>query len=261
MKKLNDKQKKVLNIVITSLQIAIVLLAIILSAIIIANPNVGNAEVGKANTKLLPVLTNSMKGDKKDSFNKGDLIIAKKPKDADSLKVGDIVTYKMTIGGTNQLNTHRIVTKGTDGVGNVFFYTRGDNNTTNDLRTVYASDVLAVYKYHIKGVGSAINWLQKPTNFLLVIVLPLILLFVYNIILFVKMFMQAKLSKVQEEKDALIVDEEEIKRKAVEEYLATKKAAEEKAKDEPIVVAPEVKPVAKKAPAKAPAKKAPAKKE
>lgn len=223
MKKPNEKQKKIINIVVTSVQICVVLLAVILSAIILANPNVANAEIGKGNTKLLPVLTDSMKGDKKDSFEKGDLVIAKTPKDVNALEEGDIVTFKMSIGGTDQLNTHRIIQKAVDGDGKVRYVTKGDNTTGADA-AIAAEEVLAVYKYHLNGVGGAIAWLQIPTNFLLVIVLPLILLFIYNIILFVKMMMQAKMSKLQAEQGAaVVVDEEEIKRKAIEEYLAGKK--------------------------------------
>ena len=102
MKKLNEKQKKILNIVVTSLQIAVVLLAVILSAIVLANPNVESNKVGKVGTKLLPVLTDSMAGDRKDSFRKGDLVISKTPKNPENLKVGDIVTFKAIIDGREQ---------------------------------------------------------------------------------------------------------------------------------------------------------------
>lgn len=232
MKKLNEKQKKIINIVVTSLQICVVLLAVILSAIILANPNIANAEIGKANTKLLPVLTDSMKGDKKDSFNEGDLVVAKTPKDVNALEIGDIVTFKMKIGGVDQLNTHRIIEKATDANGKVRYVTKGDNTTGADA-AIAAEEVLAVYQYHLKGVGGAIKWLQIPTNFLLVIVLPLIALFIYNIILFVKMMMQAKLAKIQTQQgDAIAIDEEEIKRKAIEDYLASKKEASDESADE-----------------------------
>lgn len=247
MKKLNDKQKKIINIVVTALQICIVILAITLSAIILANPRVDSAEVGKGGTKLLPVLTNSMEGTEKDSFKEGDLVVAKKPKDASSLEEGDIITYKITVAGQNKLNTHRIVSKKTDGEGNVYFNTKGDNNAMNDQGFVYAKDVLAVYSFHLKGVGSAIAWLQQPTNFLLVIVLPLIILFIYNIILFVKMMMQAKMSKLQEGQGTLAVssiDEEELKRKAIEEYLASQEATKQAAD-----AAPQVEETADDAPA------------
>ncbi len=221
MKKLNEKQKQILNIVVTSLQIAVVLIAIIISAIVIANPNVANAEVGGGKTKLLPVLTNSMNGDKKDSFAKGDLVVAKTPDNPEDLKVGDIITYKFELGGVKKLNTHRIIEVKKDTANQTMYITQGDNETQSDSGSVYPEEVLAVYQYHLKGVGGAIHWLQIPTNFLLVIVLPLIVLFIYNIVLFVRMLTQARLEKVAAERG--ILDEEEIKKKAIEEYLASKK--------------------------------------
>ena len=87
---------------------------------------------------------------------------------------------------------------------------------------IYAEDVLAVYQFHLKGVGKAIFWLQKPMNFLFVIVFPLIALFIYNVIMFIRMMMQSKLEKVVEKAGVLAIDEEEIKRRAIEEYLASK---------------------------------------
>ncbi|NCA91734.1 hypothetical protein EOM82_00560 [bacterium] len=228
MKKITPKQKKILDIVVTVLQVALVVVAITISAIVIANPVISTNEVSKGTTKLLPVLTNSMDGEAKDSFAKGALVIAKKPKDVLSLEVGQIVTFVGTVNGSEALITHRIVEVISDEDGKAVTYTtHGDNNPEDMKETVNPYKVLAVYSSHLDGVGSAILWLQTPTNFLLVIVLPLVLLFVYNIIMFVRMIMQAKVEKVKE--DALgtgsnvTVDEEEIKRKAIEEYLASQK--------------------------------------
>ncbi len=237
MKKLNEKQKKIINIVVTSLQIAVVIIAIVLSVIIIANPNVENAKIGKGNTKLLPVLTNSMAGDKKDSFQKGDLVIAKKPKDVSALKVGDIITFKTMINNIEELNTHRIIeVVDIEIAGKPVkqYITKGDNPAaTEDTEIVKEDKVLAVYKFHIKGVGKAIQWLQKPTNFLLVIVLPLLVLFIYNVVLFIRMMMQAKILKTQEQAgSAAAIDEEEIKRQAIADYIASKDEAEQKSKQD-----------------------------
>lgn len=219
MKKLHfsEKQKKVFNITVTALQIVVVLLAIIFAAIILCNPNIDSAEVSGSSIKLLPVLSNSMAGDKEDSFKEGDLIVAKIPKDKNALNIGDIVTFKYNVGGANRLNTHRIIEKETTAEGLVVYITQGDAAEADQRERIMADEVLAVYDFHIAGLGSAIYWLQNPTNFLLVIVLPLIILFIYNIIMFVRMMVMAKMAKQVEA--AAPVDEEEIKRRAIEEYL------------------------------------------
>jgi signal peptidase len=222
-KKLTPKQKKIIDISITALQIAIVLVAIIISAIVIANPIVTSGKVSNSKTKLLPVLSDSMNGPYEDSFKTGDLVIAATPKDKFALEKGDIITYVGPVNGKEELITHRIVDVAyLDGKANTYF-TLGDAQPRDATPVaINPHDVLAVYKYHINGVGKAINWLQDDKNFLFVIVLPLIALFIYNIIMFVRMIMQNKLEKVKEAtaNSAPVIDEEEIKRRAIEEFLA-----------------------------------------
>ena len=169
--------------------------------------------------------------DIKTRFKEGDLVIAKTPENNRTLKVGDIVTYVGNVNGYEALITHRIVEvidNDNDGLMDSYVV-MGDVVTAKE--TLNPNNVLAVYKTHLKGVGKAINWLQNPTNFLLVIVIPLALLFIYNIILVVRMVMEFKMAKVKEEatntESAVVIDEEEIKRKAIEEYLAKQKAEQE----------------------------------
>ena len=226
--KLTPKQKKIIDIVVTSLEVIVVLIAIIASAIIISNPNPVSANVSKGSVKLLPVLSGSMDGDYKDSFKKGDLVIAGNPKNVLQLKEGDIITFKGSEGGYDILITHRIVEviKDDDGVNARTYITRGDANPENQTETVNPYEVLAVYKSHLKGVGNTITWLQQPKHFLLVIILPLALLFIWNIIIFVRMIIQWKMEKAAANGGA--IDEEEIKRKAIEEYLASQNGAKDK---------------------------------
>ena len=248
-KKLSDKQRKVLDIVVTAVQAALIVIAITVSAIVIANPVSSGDKVASGKTKLMPVLSNSMNGtaeyyettgfDSSTGFKAGDLVIATEPKNVRTLKVGDIVTYVGNVNGQQALVTHRIVQvidNDSDGLADTYIC-QGDANAVPD-KTLNPNDVLAVYTKHLKGVGSAINWLQQPTNFLLVIVLPLALLFIYNIILVVRMVMEAKVAKAKAatatEGAANISAEEaeEIKRKAIEEYLASQAKAENTSSDD-----------------------------
>lgn len=232
-KKIPPKAKKTIDIVVTVLEVLIVLVAIVFSAIVIANPTA--SEVSGAKIKLLPVLSDSMKGDNPDSFEKGDLVIAKTPDDVYNLKEGQIITFRYNVAGQQILNTHRIieVRKGADGKAQEYV-THGDNNPAGNTESVLPYNVLAVYSSHMKGVGKAIVWLQEPTHFLLVIVLPLGILFIYNIVMFVMMIMSWKVSKAKTAaKEAADLDEEEIKRKAIEEYLAKQNADAPKSAETP----------------------------
>ena len=166
--------------------------------------------------------------DIKTRFKEGDMVIAKTPENNRTLKVGDIVTYVGNVNGYEALITHRIVEViDVDNDGLIDTYVvMGDVVTARE--NLNPTNVLAVYKTHLKGVGKAVNWLQNPTNFLLVIVIPLALLFIYNIILVVRMVMEFKMAKVKETAgEAVAIDEEEIKRKAIEEYLASQQAKQE----------------------------------
>lgn len=234
IKKMNisEKNKKIINIVLTVFQIVLVLLAVTASIIIIVNP--AQHVVGKTSTSLLPVASPSMTGPHKDSFNEGDLVISKKPDgkkwDAYKLEIGDIITFENSEG---RIITHRIHEVIGSGTPNVRYITKGDNNAHVDTDPAYvsANKVLGIYKSHLVGTGKAILWLQKPTNFLLVIVLPLVLLFVYNIVIFVKMIMDNKVAKATEKAGTIATEglsEEEIKQKIIEEYLAKQKGDEAK---------------------------------
>lgn len=91
----------------------------------------------------------------------------------------------------------------------------------------------------LSGVGGVITWMQQPTNFFFVIIIPLILLFGYNIWIVISYVIEIKTAKARklalEEAAAGGIskeDEEEIKRKAIEEYL--KKLEAEKASEEKV---------------------------
>ena len=78
----------------------------------------------------------------------------------------------------------------------------------------------------LSGVGNIITWVQDPTHFFIVILVPLILLFGYNVWIVIQYVIEVKTEKAKklalEEAKAggiSLEEEEEIKRKAVEEYM------------------------------------------
>lgn len=156
------------------------------------------------------------------TFNMGDVIIGNKISDAEKaeLKVGDIITFTtfdIDGDGNRDLNTHRIIEVKTDASGNVTYVTKGDNNAIEDSSEVLVIDVVCRWEgKRLKGVGTVLNFLQSPTGFLVCIVIPLLLFFVLEIVLFVR-----KVNEVrnQGKKQITAADEELIKQRAVEEYL------------------------------------------
>lgn len=229
-----SKGKFALNVALIILQVVIVVVAIAFSiSILLSTGYESNTDFGKSSIRLMPVLTDSMAGDKPDSFKAGDLIIVKSAEKADlsALEEGDIITYLDYVGGDIQFVTHRIIsikeTPLTDGTIVREFTTMGDaeDPATAVPKTLYQGDIKGVYIGKLAGVGSAVFWLQDPTHFFLVIMLPLILLLIYNAYLVVRIIIEAKLKKQREQlvgataEGAAQLDEEEIKRRAIEEYL------------------------------------------
>lgn len=152
------------------------------------------------------IQTNSMAP----TFQAGDLIIDKTVTNASSLKAGNIITFWTTIEGKRVKNTHKIIEVKTDGS----FVTRGDANDINDTSPVSPSDVIGVFSgTKFGGVGKALDFLQSPMGFLFVVVLPLLLFFLYQIYKFIIVVVSIKKPKLS------AMEEEEIKKKAVEEYL------------------------------------------
>ncbi len=103
------------------------------------------------------------------------------------------------------------------------------NDNLLDSGKVNIDDIIGVWNgKKIDNLGNAIIWLQKPLNFFLVILIPLILLFAYNIFILVKYVIEVKTAKarklaLEEARTSApslsAEEEEEIKRKAVEEYM------------------------------------------
>lgn len=233
-----SKSKFALNIALIVLQVLIVVVAIAFSvSILLSTGYESNTDFGDSSIRLMPVLTDSMNGDKEDSFKAGDLIIVKKADKVklSELKEGDIITYLDYVGEDLQFVTHRIVkiNEIEDDNGKVIrtYTTMGDAETSGLTTTIAEGDIAGVYIGKLPGVGSAVFWLQDPTHFFLVIMLPLILLLLYNAFLVVRFVIDAKLKKQREQlvgtaaaADAPVLDEEEIKRRAIEEYLSKMQA-------------------------------------
>jgi len=229
-----SKKKRILNAVFLGLQVALVVLSIVICLVVILNPN-SQEEVSPIGVKLLPVLSGSMDGNQKDSFPKGSLVIATSPKNGgENLKVGTIVTFKQRNEETNQmmLVTHRIVEVVQIDESVYKYKTQGDANGLADEQLKLPGDIMAVYSFHIKGLGSALSWIRDGYHFIFVIIIPLGVLLIYNIYLVAQIVVESKMKKAKEAaaesaKQAALasIDEEEIKRRAIEEYLRNQAAA------------------------------------
>ena len=114
------------------------------------------------------------------TFASGDLIFIRKCNPAD-LKEGDIICFHTIIENQYALNTHRI--QSIETVGDVRSYTTiGDNNNgIADQHVISDGDIVGKYVGHITGAGKVMNFLSSSTGFLIAIVLPMLLFFIYQV--------------------------------------------------------------------------------
>ncbi len=248
-KELSPKQQKtrtILGWVASALCVVIIIISLVISILTITRTTgeKGVAHIG--GNAFMPVQTDSMEP----TFDKGDLIITKIYEgDGSDLQVGQVITYKFLVNSGGNLvdifKTHRI--SKIDVVnGSLRFTVIGDNPDPKDgasrEETVTADKVVATWGTpaaqdaegnfvvtkdnmgkNMGKIGAFINWLQgNRTNYFLIIVLPLILMFVIYAYILIRSFVIAKLSKEREEKASTAVDglSEEDKRRLAEEYLA-----------------------------------------
>lgn len=164
------------------------------------------------------------------TLKKGDLIISHElsAEEKGTLKEDDIITYKVDLNGDGfmELNTHRVISVRNSG-GYVYYTTKGDNNAIADTQEVRYDNVVGIYNgSRVPGIGAVLNFLQTPTGFLVCVVIPLVLFLLYEIYNFIKVMISMKTDKQSKQY------EEEIKKKAIEEYLAKQNAEQGKAESD-----------------------------
>lgn len=225
MEKTKGTAKKVCNIILNVIIWIFVVFSVAVTALAFAAQS-NSARIPSIGGKsILTVQTPSMEP----TIMTGDIIIGNKitAEEAKTLKVDDIITYSagdLNGDGIDDVNTHRIVEVITEG-DSVSYITKGDNNYVEDGFRVLPENVLCRYEgTRIAGLGRVLSFLQQPKGFLIVIVLPLILFFLYELFNFIKKFLEIKNSGT---KQITAAEEELIKQRAVEEYLRAQKEKEE----------------------------------
>lgn len=231
-----SKAKKILDICLNVLIWVIVAVSLFMTILVFSAQASGDGVPAIFGKSLISIETKSMEP----TFKQGDLVFMEKLSDEEkaNLEVGDIITYFAPIdingdGKKGDINTHRIVKIDKDAL---TVKTQGDNpetNTTEDSYTLHFSDIIGVCteKGRLGGVGAVIGFLRSSLGFFLCIVLPLILFFLYELYRFITLIVAERAKRAPVSKET----EEEIKRRAIEEYLksqeAEKASKEEKKED------------------------------
>lgn len=179
-----SKGRRILNTVIN----VILVIAIILAAMCTYVSYVSSSGSGVPSLfgiRIFSIQTESMYP----TLEPGDLIFDTAVKQASDLRKGDIITYWTVINGERVLNTHRIE-EVYDGNGYLIFATKGDKNSTADALTVHESEIVGKYSFRVAGLGKVFDYLQTSTGFLIVVVVPVFLFFLYNLIQFFRVLFE-----------------------------------------------------------------------
>ena len=224
-----SKKTKVLGTIVNVVLVIAILLAAFATYTSYVSTS-GNGVPSFLGLRVFSIQTESMYP----TLNPGDLIVDKAVKDPSELRVDDIITYWTVINGERVLNTHRIY-EIYDGGGYLIFETKGDNNTISDSLTVHESEVVGVYSSRIAGLGKVFDYLQTSTGFLIVVVVPVFLFFVFYLIQFFRVLFEYQnvknRIKYEQERGRTedMIDEE--KRKAEEAHRAERERIEKELRE------------------------------
>lgn len=116
------------------------------------------------------------------TINKNDAIVIKR-ENSEKYAIGDIISFYSTEYDANgMIVTHRIIKKNFLGSSTYDYTTKGDNNPSPDRRSVNSSNVYGRVLLIIPKLGYAQSFLSNPLNFALCILLPSLLIIVYDIV-------------------------------------------------------------------------------
>ena len=196
--------KKALNIIKTALVWLVVLLSVsmmIFTVISVTTFNRNDRDL--FGFKMYIVNSDSMAAT---DFNAGSLILVKEV-DPSTLKEGDIITFmSQDTDSFGETITHKIRKVTTDAEGNPGFITYGTTTGVDDETVVTYPFILGKYQMALPKVGTFFQFLKTPQGYIVCILIPFLLLIIYqglNCVKIFKMYKAEQMAELQAEKDAL----------------------------------------------------------
>ena len=165
--------------------------------------------------KMYIVLSDSMSAT---DFSAGDLAVVKEV-DPTTLREGDIIAFMSQSNDSyGQTMTHKIRSRTTTLNGEPGFVTYGTTTGIDDEGIVTYPYVQGKYVFAIPKLGSFFTFMKTPIGYLVCILLPFMLLILYQGVNCVRIFRQYKkeqMQELQDEKDAIAAE-----RRRAEEMMA-----------------------------------------
>ena len=221
--------KKAASIVISVVMWIIILVAALFAFTTLATKDDGSVSNLGGFTPLT-VQSESMEP----TFGENDLIVIQQC-DPSTLQVGDIVTFHTIIDNQYALNTHRIVSIN-DVNGMNSYTTKGDNNDLADQHVIADGDIVGKYAFKIPYLGKVMDVLSSTWGFLIIIVLPMLLFFIYQVYHLVIVGMNLKRAMAEEDRmkaaEAIVDGEQAKSAKSEAAAVADERAQAEAARAE-----------------------------
>jgi len=152
-------------------------------------------------------------------FDAGDLVLVNSKVDPSTLQEGDIIAYQsQNAENYGATVTHKIRARTTDANGNPGFITYGTTTGVDDETVVTYPFILGKYQTALPKVGTFFQFLKTPQGYIVCILIPFLLLIIYqglNCVKIFRMYKAEQMAELQAEKDAL-----EAQRKQSEEMMA-----------------------------------------
>lgn len=149
--------------------------------------------------------------DDKVHFSAGDIVLAKNVDDPRTLQPGDVISFvSQNEVSYGQTVTHMIRERKTTSDGQLIGYvTYGTNTGENDKTIVEPEYVLGKYAGKLPGVGHFFAFLKTTPGYIVCILVPFLLLILYQGINTVRLFKRYKQEQMEEmEKERAQIDEE-----------------------------------------------------
>lgn len=180
--------KKIINriIKITSwlfLAIFIIVVLFLSYSFVVSKVYEKKGEIYKPNISLYTIVSPSMEP----KLKVYDVIINKKVKKPEDIKVGDIITFISTSNASKGLTvTHRVVAI-VETENGIEYQTQGDNNMTLDATNVLFQNVLGKVIFTIPKLGRVQQFFSTSFGWLFIVVIPAFIIILNDIIKILKL--------------------------------------------------------------------------
>lgn len=186
LKKGYDMENKVVKIIVNVLVCIVIILATCITLITISSQKNGYFRIFKSIP--LTMKDSSMEP----TIKKGSLIITKEYKNND-IKEGDVISYRsIDKNNTLEIKTGRVKTIITVNEQTTYI-TEFDNKEYTDSEQVNSKNVISIWNgKKVSTLGSIIDFLNTKVGFFICIIVPLALLFIYQLYKFIMLVIDYK---------------------------------------------------------------------